>query len=64
MRVKEKGAKSSNSTQVLVNRWPKAQETGLDSSSAMIKRAKHFFYPEQPFINFEDNEKHESETLS
>jgi trans-aconitate 2-methyltransferase len=43
------GCGPGNSTQVLVNRWPKAKITGLDSSSAMIKRAKQD-YPNQKWI--------------
>ena len=43
------GCGPGNSTQVLVNRWPKAKITGLDSSSAMIKQAKHD-YPSQEWI--------------
>lgn len=43
------GCGPGNSTQVLVNRWSKAKITGLDSSSAMIKQAKHD-YPSQEWI--------------
>ena len=43
------GCGPGNSTQVLVNRWPKAKITGLDSSSAMIKKAK-VAYPDQEWI--------------
>lgn len=43
------GCGPGNSTQVLVNRWPKAKITGLDSSSAMIKKAKHD-YPNQEWV--------------
>ena len=43
------GCGPGNSTQVLVNRWPKARITGLDSSSAMIQKAKHD-YPKQDWI--------------
>jgi len=43
------GCGPGNSTQVLVNRWPKARITGLDSSLAMIKKAKHD-YPNQDWI--------------
>lgn len=43
------GCGPGNSTQVLVNRWPKAKITGLDSSSAMIQKAKHD-YPNQNWI--------------
>jgi trans-aconitate 2-methyltransferase len=43
------GCGPGNSTQVLVNRWPKAKITGLDSSSGMIKKAKHD-YPNQEWI--------------
>jgi trans-aconitate 2-methyltransferase len=34
------GCGPGNSTQVLANRWPKSKITGLDSSTAMIKKAK------------------------
>ena len=43
------GCGPGNSTQVLVNRWPKAKITGLDSSTAMIKKARHD-YPNQEWI--------------
>ncbi|MBU1055094.1 MAG: methyltransferase domain-containing protein [Proteobacteria bacterium] len=43
------GCGPGNSTQVLVNRWPKAKITGLDNSSAMIQKAKHD-YPNQEWI--------------
>jgi trans-aconitate 2-methyltransferase len=43
------GCGPGNSTQVLVNRWPKSQITGLDSSTAMIKKAKQD-YPNQEWI--------------
>lgn len=43
------GCGPGNSTQVLVNRWPKAKITGLDSSSAMIKKAKQD-YPNQDWL--------------
>jgi trans-aconitate 2-methyltransferase len=43
------GCGPGNSTQVLVNRWPKAKITGLDSSLAMIKNAKQD-YPNQQWI--------------
>lgn len=43
------GCGPGNSTQMLVNRWPKAQITGLDSSPAMIKNAKQN-YPNQKWI--------------
>ena len=43
------GCGPGNSTQVLVNRWPKARITGLDSSSSMIKKAKQD-YPDQEWI--------------
>lgn len=43
------GCGPGNSTQVLVDRWPKAKITGLDSSSAMIEKAKHD-YPNQQWI--------------
>ena len=40
------GCGPGNSTQVLVERWPKAHLTGLDNSPAMIERARAD-YPEQ-----------------
>lgn len=43
------GCGPGNSTQVLVNRWPKTRITGLDSSTAMIKKAKKD-YPNQEWI--------------
>lgn len=43
------GCGAGNSTQVLVNRWPKAKITGLDSSPAMIQKAKND-YPNQEWI--------------
>jgi trans-aconitate 2-methyltransferase len=43
------GCGPGNSTQVLVNRWPKAKITGLDSSPAMIKKAIQD-YPNQEWI--------------
>lgn len=43
------GCGPGNSTQVLAERWPKAQITGIDSSSAMIEKAKHD-YPNQDWI--------------
>ena len=43
------GCGPGNSTQVLANRWPKAKITGLDSSIAMIKKAKQD-YPHQEWI--------------
>ncbi len=43
------GCGPGNSTQVLVNRWPNARITGLDSSSAMIKKAEQD-YPNQKWI--------------
>jgi trans-aconitate 2-methyltransferase len=43
------GCGPGNSTQMLVNRWPKSKITGLDSSSAMIKKAKQD-YPNQEWI--------------
>jgi trans-aconitate 2-methyltransferase len=43
------GCGPGNSTQVLVNRWPKAKITGLDSSPAMIKQAIQD-YPNQEWI--------------
>lgn len=43
------GCGPGNSTKELVNRWPKAKITGLDSSSAMIKKAEQD-YPNQEWI--------------
>lgn len=43
------GCGPGNSTQVLGRRWPKAEITGLDSSVAMIKKAKQD-YPHQEWI--------------
>lgn len=43
------GCGPGNSTQVLVNRWPKAKITGLDSSSSMIRKAEQD-YPNQEWI--------------
>jgi len=43
------GCGPGNSTQVLVNRWPKAKITGLDNSSAMIKKAAQD-HPNQAWI--------------
>lgn len=43
------GCGPGNSTQVLVNRWPKAKITGLDVSLAMIKKARQD-YPHQEWI--------------
>ena len=43
------GCGPGNSTQVLVNRWPKAIITGLDSSSVMIKKAEQD-YPNHEWI--------------
>ena len=43
------GCGPGNSTQVLMNRWPKAKITGLDNSSAMIKKAKQD-YPNKEWI--------------
>jgi trans-aconitate 2-methyltransferase len=43
------GCGPGNSTQVLVNRWPKARISGLDSSSSMIKKAEQD-YPNQEWI--------------
>jgi len=43
------GCGPGNSTQVLRNRWPKSQIIGLDSSAAMIKKAKQD-YPNQEWI--------------
>lgn len=43
------GCGPGNSTQVLVNRWPKASITGLDSSEAMIDKAR-IDYPDQQWI--------------
>jgi trans-aconitate 2-methyltransferase len=43
------GCGPGNSTQVLVNRWPNAKITGLDSSSSMIRKAEQD-YPNQEWI--------------
>ncbi len=43
------GCGPGNSTRVLVNRWPKAKITGLDSSLSMIKKAEKN-YPDQEWI--------------
>jgi trans-aconitate 2-methyltransferase len=43
------GCGPGNSTQVLANRWPKSKITGLDSSTAMIRKAKQD-YPDQEWI--------------
>lgn len=43
------GCGPGNSTQMLVNRWPEAKITGLDSSAAMIAKAKQD-YPNQEWI--------------
>jgi trans-aconitate 2-methyltransferase len=40
------GCGPGNSTQILVQKWPDAEITGVDNSSAMIERAKKD-YPEQ-----------------
>lgn len=43
------GCGPGNSTQVLVNRWPDAHVTGLDSSKAMIHKARQD-YPHQEWL--------------
>ncbi len=43
------GCGPGNSTQILVNRWPKAEITGLDNSEEMIKTARQD-YPNQEWI--------------
>jgi trans-aconitate 2-methyltransferase len=43
------GCGPGNSTQVLVNRWPKARIIGLDNSPAMIAKARKD-YPEQEWV--------------
>jgi len=43
------GCGPGNSSQVLVNRWPKSKITGLDSSAEMINKAKQD-YPNQEWI--------------
>lgn len=43
------GCGPGNSTRVLAGRWPNAQITGLDSSAAMIEKAKQS-YPDQEWI--------------
>lgn len=43
------GCGPGNSTQVLVNRWPYSDITGLDSSSSMIEKAR-LEYPAQKWI--------------
>ncbi|MBT4642031.1 MAG: methyltransferase domain-containing protein [Deltaproteobacteria bacterium] len=43
------GCGPGNSTQALVNRWPKSQVTGLDGSAAMIQQARQDF-PHQEWI--------------
>ncbi len=54
------GCGPGNSTQVLVNRWSKSQITGLDSSAAMIEKAKRD-YPNQEWL-VADASTYESET--
>ncbi len=54
------GCGPGNSTQVLVNRWPASQVTGLDGSEAMIKQARQD-YPNQEWI-IADAATFESET--
>ena len=43
------GCGSGNSTQVLCQRWPEAQITGLDSSPEMIEKARRA-YPQQDWV--------------
>lgn len=43
------GCGPGNSTQALVNRWPESRITGLDSSVAMIEKARQD-YPNQEWI--------------
>ncbi len=55
------GCGPGNSTQVLTNRWPGADITGIDSSAAMIEKAKQE-YPDQKWqeaeaSTFESSEK-------
>jgi trans-aconitate 2-methyltransferase len=43
------GCGPGNSTQIVINRWPKADVVGLDNSSSMIEKAKKD-YPEQKWV--------------
>lgn len=49
------GCGPGNSTQILVNKWPKSNVTGLDSSKTMIERAKGD-YPKQTWICCDAND--------
>lgn len=54
------GCGPGNSTQALMNRWPKSKITGLDGSATMINKAKQD-YPHQKWI-VADASTYESET--
>lgn len=47
------GCGPGNSTQILAQRWPKSQITGIDNSQAMIDKACHDF-PDQEWKLLDD----------
>lgn len=44
------GCGPGNSTQVLVNRWPKAKIVGIDSSASMIQKAKQEYTNQEWYV--------------